>query len=134
MSEPKTRPTDASVEDFLAGVEPAGRRMDAQTVCAVMGEVPGLPPVMWGPSIVGFGTTTMSGNDWPEIAFSPRKANLVLYLGDFEDRDAVVGRFSKARASIGCIYLTRLSPDDRAVLREACEQALAATRAGKLEG
>ena len=131
MDEPKTRPTDASVADFLAAVEPVGRRADAQTVCAVMAEVSGLPPVMWGPSIVGFGSTKMSANDWPEIAFSPRKANVVLYLGDFEGRDAVVGRFSKAKASVGCVYITRLSPDDVPVLREACEKALAATRAGK---
>ncbi|RZJ96767.1 MAG: DUF1801 domain-containing protein [Brevundimonas sp.] len=134
MADPKTRPTDASVEDFLAAVEPAGRRMDAQAACAVMGEVSGLKPVMWGPSIVGFGATMMSGNDWPEIAFSPRKANLVLYLGDFEGREAVVAKFSKAKASVGCVYLTRLSPDDGPVLREACEKALAATRAGKLDG
>jgi hypothetical protein len=131
MAEPKTRPTDASVADFLAAVEPAGRRADAQAVCAVMEQVSGLPPVMWGPSIVGFGSTKMSANDWPEIAFSPRKANLVLYLGDFEGREAVVGRFAKAKASVGCVYLTRLSPDDGPVLREACEKSLAATRAGK---
>ena len=131
MAEPKTRPTDASVADFLAAVEPAGRRADAQAVCAIMEQVSDLPPVMWGPSIVGFGATQMSANDWPEIAFSPRKANLVLYLGAFEGRDEAVGRFSKAKGSVGCVYITRLSPDDGPVLREACEKALAATRAGK---
>jgi hypothetical protein len=131
MAEPKTRPTEASVADFLAAVEPAGRRADAQAVCAVMAKVSGLPPVMWGPSVVGFGATKMSANDWPEIAFSPRKANLVLYLGDFDGRDAVVARFAKAKASVGCVYITRLSPDDGPVLHEACEKSLAATRAGK---
>lgn len=134
MAEPKTRPTDASVEDFLASVEPAGRRADAQAVCAVMGEVSGLPPVMWGASIVGFGSTRMAAADWPEIAFSPRKANLVLYLGDFDGREALVGRFARAKASVGCVYITRLSPGDGPVLREACEKALAATRARESGG
>jgi hypothetical protein len=131
MAEPKTRPTDASVADFIAAVQPPGRRADAEAVCAMMAEVSGQQPVLWGPSIVGFGSTRLSANDWPEIAFSPRKANLVLYLGDFQGREALVARLSKAKASVGCIYLTRLSPEDGPILREACEAALAATRAGQ---
>lgn len=132
-SEPKTRPTDASVADFIAAIEHPRRREEAGTVAAVMAEVSGEPAVMWGPSIVGFGSTRMSANDWPVIAFSPRKANLVLYLGGFEGRDEIVARFSKATASVGCIYLTRLTPEDAPVLREACERAVAAVRAGQSE-
>lgn len=85
MSDLKTQPTDASVEDFLAAVEPLRRREDALAVCALMREVTGETPVLWGSSIVGFGrytyvNTTKKPADWPIIGFSPRKAALTLYI------------------------------------------------------
>ncbi len=52
-AEPKTRPTDASVADFLDAVEHSGRREDGKVIAALMSEVTGEKPVMWGPSIVG---------------------------------------------------------------------------------
>ena len=87
MAEAKTKKTPASVEEFLALVEGADRRADAQAVCALMREVTGAQPVMWGPSIVGFGEYHYvygSGRrgDWPAVSFSPRKAALTLYLSE----------------------------------------------------
>ena len=55
-SEPKTRPTDVPVADFIASVENPRRRADAEAVRAMLSEVTGLEPVMWGPSIVGYGS------------------------------------------------------------------------------
>lgn len=83
---PKTVPTDVDARAFLAEVTPARRRRDAETVLGLMERVTGQPPVMWGPSIVGFGTTTLryaDGRtaDWPAAAFSPRKAATTIYLG-----------------------------------------------------
>ena len=52
-AEPKTKPTDVPVADFIAAVEHPGRRADAEVVRALMAEVTGEPAVMWGPSIVG---------------------------------------------------------------------------------
>ncbi|VTO12788.1 hypothetical protein [Brevundimonas vancanneytii] len=74
MSEPKTKPTDASVEDFLATVEPARRREEGRTLCALMQAASGEAPVMWGPSIVGFGryaNVTANGKSahWPRMGF-----------------------------------------------------------------
>ena len=51
-----TRPTDASVAGFLTGVPDERRREDAGRLCAMMQEITGEPPAMWGTSIVGFGT------------------------------------------------------------------------------
>jgi hypothetical protein len=120
MSEPKTRPTDASVEAFLDAATPAQRRADGFTLLAIMTGITGEPAVMWGPSIVGFGSRPMvyaSGAtvDWPAVAFSPRKASLVLYI----DHDAdLLARLGKHKLGKGCLYITRLADVDEAVLRE----------------
>jgi hypothetical protein len=81
MAQPKTRPTDASVEEFIAAVPHAQRRADAVAVEAMMREVTGEHPVVWGTSIVGFGATDYQGScgqlaSWPIIAFAPRKTEL----------------------------------------------------------
>jgi len=55
VAENKTQPTDASVREFLDGVENEARRADAKRVLELMREVTGEEPRMWGPSIVGFG-------------------------------------------------------------------------------
>ncbi len=78
-AEPKTKPTDVPVADFIAAVPDARRREEAEALCVLLTEVTGQPPVMWGPSIVGFGrytyvNTTNKPADWPIIGFSPRKA------------------------------------------------------------
>src|SRR3990167_4435774 len=79
-AEPKTRPTSASVADFLDAVPHPGRREDGKLIAGLMSEITGEKPVMWGPSIVGFGSYRGPTGDWPIIGFSPRKANLVLYI------------------------------------------------------
>ncbi|GAB3245373.1 hypothetical protein GCM10027452_44960 [Micromonospora halotolerans] len=76
--QPVTAPTGASVDDFLAAVPDDRRRADAERLCTLLREVTGEPPVMWGPSIVGFGSyryTYANGRtgDWPLVGFSPRK-------------------------------------------------------------
>ena len=74
----KTQETAASVEDFLAGVTPEARRVDAIALSALMARVSGEPARMWGPSIVGFGIRRYrydSGREGEicKIGFSPRK-------------------------------------------------------------
>ena len=87
MASPKTLPNDDSVEELIAAVPDGGRRQDAQKLCRWTGE----PPVMWGTSIVGFGCYRYrydSGHEGTAalVGFSPRKSNLVLYLGGVRDR------------------------------------------------
>ncbi len=124
MAETKTRPTVVSVDDFIAAVENPGRREDAQVVAALMREVSGEPPVMWGPSIIGFGKYHYrydSGHegDAPTVGFSPRKANLVLYVGGGEpERLALLARLGKHKTGKACVYVNRLSDLDLDVLRE----------------
>lgn len=128
-AEPKTRPTDASVPDFIAAVENPRRRADAEAINALMTEVSGEPAVMWGPSIVGYGRYRGPIGDWPIIGFSPRKANLVLYVWrDFDGADALLARLGKHKASVGCLYVNRLDDLDAAVLRELAERSVASMR------
>lgn len=124
-SEPKTKPTDASVADFLDAVEHPGRREDGKTVAAMMAEVSGETPVMWGPSIVGYGSYKGPTGDWPRIGFSPRKANLVLYMmPGFEAQADLLGRLGKHKIGASCLYLNRLADVDMGVLRELASASL----------
>ena len=90
--DPAMRRTDASVEAFLAWVPDERRREDAHRLSAMMRDITGEPPVMWGTSIVGFGAyhyRYASGHegDAPLASFSPRSQHLAIYLvGEFEDR------------------------------------------------
>lgn len=87
MAENKTTPTSVPVDDFIAAIDNPRRRADALTALAIYKDVTGLPPVMWGPSIIGFGVyryvyeSGREGNT-PAAGFSPRKANMTFYVGD----------------------------------------------------
>lgn len=122
--EQKTKPGPTSAAEFIAAVEDPKRRADAEAACTLLAEATGEPPVMWGPSIVGFGAyhyRYASGHegDAPLVGFSPRKANLVFYLsGCDERRDELLGRLGKHKAGKGCVYVNKLSDVDPAVLKE----------------
>lgn len=125
MAELKTRPTDASVEDFIAAVDGDERRADCRTLVDLMRRVTGAEPMMWGPSIVGFGTyhyRYASGRegDWMLAGFSPRKRELTVYvMAGFSGADEALARLGKHRSSSGsCLYIKRLSDIDVDVLEE----------------
>jgi len=121
--EQKTRPTPTTAAEFIAAVEDPKRRADAEAACALLAEATGEPPVMWGPSIVGFGAyhyRYASGHegDAPLVGFSPRKANLVFYLYCDEGREDLLARLGRHKSGKGCVYVNRLSDVDPAVLKE----------------
>jgi hypothetical protein len=123
MAELKTQRTQTSVADFLAAVTDPQRRADAQAACALMADVTGAPPEMWGTSIVGFGSyryTYASGRegDWPAVGLSPRKQSLTIYISDgFDDYEELLGRLGPHSTGKACLYLKRLSDVDEQVLR-----------------
>jgi hypothetical protein len=121
MTEAKTRPTGADVTAFIDTVEHEGRRADGHELRALFERISAEPAVLWGPSIVGFGSyhyRYASGHegDAPRIAFSPRKANLVLYLGRYSGFDDDLARLGKNKVGKSCLYLGRLSDVDSGVL------------------
>lgn len=124
MAENKTQPTDASVHEFIAGIENARRRADALTALDIYEEVTELAPVMWGPSIIGFGSVDYkyaSGRSgtMPAAGYSPRKANMTFYVGDgFEGAAELYAKLGKHRKSVACLYINKLDDVDLTVLRE----------------
>jgi len=124
MAENKTKATDASVDAFLDKVEPEPRRADGRVLLDMMTRITGESAVMWGSSIIGFGVNRYryeSGREGEicRIGFSPRKAQLVLYLAAaMPGRDALLARLGKHATGQGCLYITRLATVDMAVLEE----------------
>lgn len=133
MTENKTKPTSASVDDFIAEVENPRRRADALTALKIYKEVTGLPPVMWGPSIIGFGThhyVTDSGckGTVPAAGFSPRKANLTFYVSDkFEGAEGLYASLGKHRKTVACLYINKLDDVNLQVLGEILAREYART-------
>lgn len=133
----KTVETEASVEDFLGRVQPPERAADARVLIDLMQRVSGAPPKLWGPSIIGFGSHHYryeSGRegDMPAIAFSPRKPQLVLYVG--AGRPAVapfLERLGKHSTGKGCLYIKRLTDVDMAVLEALVRASYAAVGEGQ---
>ena len=130
MAELKTRPTDGDVGVFLDSVADERRRADAKVVCRLLQEVSGQEPVLWGTSIVGFGSVHLryaSGRelDWPVVAFSPRKAATTVYLMEgFEERADLLARLGPHSVGKSCLYLKRLSDVDLDVLRELVAESV----------
>jgi hypothetical protein len=128
----KTLPTDADVDDFLAAIENDQRRHDCMTLRGLMEEASGHPPVMWGPSIVGFGSQhyryeTGREGDWPVLAFSPRKAAISLYglHSAYDGPNPLLDKLGIHRAGVGCLYVKRLSDVDLSVLVQLMKKAVA---------
>jgi hypothetical protein len=125
------RRTDDPVEEFLARVPDDRRRQDARQLCAMMEEITGEPPAMWGSSIVGFGTyhyRYASGHEGDSAlaSFSPRRQHLVIYLvGEFADRHrAALARLGPHQTGKGCLYIKRLADVDLDALRELIDRSV----------
>ena len=123
----KTRPTEVPVEDFLAGIEER-RAAEARELVPVFEEITGEKAVMWGPSIIGFGTHTYSTTKGEEIipllGFSPRKANLTIYFQEgFEPYTEELAALGRHKTSKACLYITRLANVDMGVLRTMIEKS-----------
>ncbi len=131
MAELKTQRTGASVADFLNGVPGEKKRQDSFAILALMRDVTGEEPAMWGPSIVGFGSYRYkyaSGREgeWPLVGFSPRKRNLALYImSGFDDYEALLARLGKYRTGKSCLYINKLEDVDLTTLRELVSHSAA---------
>jgi len=132
MTELKTKLTADSPTAFINTLEDEGRRKDCRELIALMRGATGKPARMWG-SIVGFDTYRNRYADGREIdmlltGFSPRKQDLVLYLGPGLEQKDLLAKLGKHRTGKGCLYLKRLSDVDRGVLRELIDSAVRALR------
>lgn len=125
MAEPKTKPTSVNVDEFLEAVEPAKRKADGLALAAIFREETGENPVMWGPTIVGYGSyhyisqaNPRTRGDWPKTGFSPRKAQLSIYgIKDLPEGAALLPKLGKYTEGAGCVYIRKLEDIDLDVLR-----------------
>lgn len=130
MAQNKTQPTTVDVDAFLSAVEPERRREDGQALNALFKRVTGWAPVMWGPSMIGYGSYHYrydSGREGESLAtgFSPRKANLSIYImPGYADYSAILERLGKHKTGKSCLYVNRLSDVDLDVLGELIQAGL----------
>ncbi len=126
MAENKTKPTDADPQSFIAAVEHPTRRADAERLLTLFGEITGLEPKMWGPSLIGYGRYRYQYESGREgefflTGFSPRKANLSIHVmpgyryGEMEEH---LLRLGKHKLGKSCLYINKLADVDMDVLEE----------------
>ena len=135
MSENKTRPTKASAAAYINAIADPSRLAEAKLLARLMQSVTGEKAKMWGPSIVGFGSyhyTYESGRegDMPLVAFSPRKAALVLYfVTGLRGSETLLTALGKHTTGKGCLYIKKLGDIDQGVLKKLIAKSVAARRA-----
>ena len=122
--EAKTKETEIDPKDYVAAVEHKTRRADAEVLLDLFAKVTGKRPKMWGPSLIGYGKYHYkydSGHEGDMLAtgFSPRKANLVLYImPGYEDFSDELSRLGKHKMGKSCLYVNKLADVDMDVLEE----------------
>lgn len=130
MAKLKTSPDERNPEVYLSAIENDSRRQDCREVAALMEEITGAAPQMWGSSIVGFGTyhyVYESGRegDWFLTGFSSRKQNLTLYImSGFDKYEELMSRLGKYKTGKSCLYLKKLDDIDRGVLKELIQASV----------
>ena len=134
MAEIKTKKTGASVADFVNSIPEAQKREDCLAIARMMQAATNAEPKMWGPSIVGFGLCRWiypNGKemDWMQIAFSPRKANITLYLTEEVLNSDLMEKLGKNKCGKGCLYIKKLSDVDVPTLKKLIQATVRQRRA-----
>ena len=131
LVEIKTKPTAASVENFINGVADEQKRKDSFVLLEMMKKASGEEPVLWSSSVIGFGNkrykspATGREVDWLKIGFSPRKANLSLYVSvGIKEHAVALERLGKHKTGVGCLYINKLEDVDLKVLEGIIEGTL----------
>ena len=133
MAEARTTRTDQKVGDFIKGLADEGRRKDCAALARIMTKAAGAKGAMYGPSIVGFGmrNITYAGGrtaQWPVVAFSPRKADLTLYVSASKAPKPLLKQLGKHKVSGSCLHIKRLSDVDVDVLARLIATSVAAAK------
>jgi hypothetical protein len=134
MADNKTKPSEASVEDYLASRADAQQHSDCLELMSLFNRLTGQPPRMWGPSIVGHGSyryTYESGRsgESPLTGFAIRGRDLVVYLmAESEEQRALLSRLGKHKMGKSCLYFRRLADLDRPTLEALVVGSIAEAR------
>ena len=124
LVEIKTKPTVANVENFINNVTDEQKRKDSFVLLGMMKKATGDEPVLWSNLIIGFGNKRYKSSatgrevDWLRIGFSPRKANLSLYISvGIKEHAAALKKLGKHKTGAGCLYINKLEDIDLKVLK-----------------
>ncbi|MFB6317779.1 DUF1801 domain-containing protein [Saccharicrinis sp. FJH54] len=122
MADVKTKRNNRDVADFINTIEDQEKKADALVLLHMMKEITGEDAVMWGESIIGFGSyhykyDTGREGDWMITGFSPRKQNISVYLIYGVDHLTGIEKLGKYKTGKACLYVKRLSDVDQNVLR-----------------
>lgn len=125
LAEIKTKPTLASVEEFIRTIDDEQKRKDSFVLLELMKKASGEKPVLWSSSIIGFGNKRYKSSntgrevDWLLIGFSPRKANLSIYLSSgIKEHANALKKLGKHKTGVGCLYISKLEDIDLKTLKE----------------
>lgn len=126
MSENKTRPTSSSVLDFIDAMENDTRRSDSHVLLDIFEKITGHPPVLWGNSLIGFGSYHYKYDSGREgdmfmAGFSPRKKSLSIYMTGHKRYPELMGKLGKHKTGGSCLYINKLSDVNLEVLSELIE-------------
>jgi len=124
LAEIKTKQTSASVEDFINSIAGEQKQKDSFVILKMMEKATKEKPKMWGSSVIGFGKliykspATGREVEWFKIGFSPRKANLTVYLLDMRKHADALKKLGKHKIGGGCLYINKLEDVDIKVLEK----------------
>lgn len=134
MSENKTKPTGASVDDYIASRASAQQQADCRELMRLLERVTRQRPRMWGPSIVGYGSyryTYESGRtgEAPLTGFAIRGRELVVYMmAEEEEQRSLLTKLGKHRMGKSCLYFKQLEDLDKSVLEKLVAASVADVR------
>ena len=129
LAEVKTKENNASVQEFINSIPDEQKRKDSEILLKMMEAATGEKPKMWGSSLIGFGKLIVksptSGREveWFKVGFSPRKANLSLYV-DARNHPEDLKKLGKHKTGGGCLYINKLSDVDLKVVESIIKNTL----------
>jgi len=129
MAESKTKKIVTSVKAFINAIENDKRREDAKQILVLFKKITKQTPVIWGTAIVGFGSyhyVYASGleGDSLKIGFSPRKANIVLYLMNGPNEyPELLNKLGKYKTGKSCLYINKIEDVDLKILERMIKKS-----------
>lgn len=132
--ENKTKPTNASVNEYIASRANEEQKADCKRLMAIFRKLTKQQPKMWGPSIVGYGVyryTYESGRsgEMPLAAFAIRGRQLVVYLDcEGTEQSSMLSKLGKHKMGKSCLYFKRLDDLDTSVLEQLVRESIEKTR------
>ena len=134
MAEAKTKPTDASVAEYLTARASPEQLSDCKAIMAICSRATKQQAKMWGPSIVGYGSYTYpysSGRSGESCltGFAIRSKELVVYLmAQSPEQAKLLAKLGRHKMGQACLYFKRLADLDPRVLEALVAGSVTALR------